>query len=99
MQSQGLAKGRDAWTDDGRGTYVRDGDGTAGKTSVRVTEEEAAVLQGFPPDYLWQGSRTKRFEQIGNAVPPPLARAVLAELVDMPAEKVRLCPSEYRRAA
>ncbi len=48
---------------------------------IKLTVEEALTLQGFPPDYPVQGSRTKKFEQIGNAVCPPLAAAVLGALI------------------
>jgi len=46
---------------------------------VRVSVEQAGVLQGFRHDYPWQGTRSQRFAQVGNAVPPPLAARVLAE--------------------
>jgi DNA (cytosine-5)-methyltransferase 1 len=48
------------------------------RRGIRVTVEQASVLQGFDPAYPWQGSRSAKFRQIGNAVCPPLARHVLA---------------------
>jgi DNA (cytosine-5)-methyltransferase 1 len=52
-----------------------------GASAIRVTVEQAAVLQGFPADYPWQGSRTRQYQQVGNAVPPPLARCVLEQAI------------------
>ena len=41
-----------------------------------ITVREAATITGFPLDYNFVGNHTKRCEQVGNAVPPPLAKAI-----------------------
>jgi len=46
----------------------------------RLTVQECAALQDFPPDHPWQGNQEQRYRQVGNAVPPTLAR-VVAEAV------------------
>lgn len=42
----------------------------------RLTVEECAILQGFPPTYIFCGSKTARYKQVGNAVCPPVACAI-----------------------
>jgi len=45
--------------------------------SVKITLEDALTLQSFPRDWPLQGTKTSKFRQVGNAVPPVLAAAVL----------------------
>lgn len=49
----------------------------------RLSTDEAAALQSYPgePPFIWCGTKSKVFLQIGNAVPPLLAQHILAALV------------------
>jgi DNA (cytosine-5)-methyltransferase 1 len=56
--------------------------GWTGSTE-RLSTGEAGTLQSYPPEpeFIWCGSKSKKFLQIGNAVPPLMGEAVLAALI------------------
>ncbi len=45
-----------------------------------ITIREAARLQGFPDRFVFHGDRSSQYDQVGNAVPVPLAEAIAAEI-------------------
>lgn len=58
-----------------------------------ISIREAARIQSFPDWFVFEGSRSKQYDQVGNAVPPILGRAVASELramLDTPDEEIRL---------
>jgi DNA (cytosine-5)-methyltransferase 1 len=46
----------------------------------RLTVPMVARLQGFPDDWVFTGKKTPAYRQVGNAFPPPVARAVAAQI-------------------
>lgn len=52
------------------------------KTDRILTPSETRVLMGFPSDYPFQGNLEAQARQIGNAVPPGLAKAVVLAATD-----------------
>lgn len=48
----------------------------------RLTPWECQILQDFPPDFTFQGTKTSQHRQIGNAVPPGMARAIGAAILE-----------------
>lgn len=54
-----------------------------GDEAIKLSFRDGLLLQGFPEDYPVQGGKTKWWEQVGNAVPPALAFAVVDALASV----------------
>lgn len=50
--------------------------------AIRVSVREAAVIQTYPPEFTFGGTKTKQYIQVGNAVPPVMAQAILSALTE-----------------
>ncbi|PSK89369.1 DNA (cytosine-5)-methyltransferase 1 [Murinocardiopsis flavida] len=68
IDAMGVADDPDAMKDKKRDLY--------GKAGPKLTVAQAALIQGFPADWEFMGRKTAAYRQVGNAFPPPVARAV-----------------------
>ena len=88
----GPTRARKAWA-----TLGVDGLGIANEAPARdfvgmprLTVRMVARLQGFPDNWQFAGTKTQTYRQVGNAFPPPVARAV--------AESLKSCLAVSRRS-
>lgn len=64
------------------------GEGQFQEEAVKITPEEAAILQDFDRSWKFAGSRSSQFRQIGNACPRRLTAAVVgAQIGSWPAQQ------------
>jgi DNA (cytosine-5)-methyltransferase 1 len=49
---------------------------------VKITLEQAALLQGFPESWEISGLKTARYRQVGHATPPPVGEALGRAVAD-----------------
>ena len=79
----GPTRARHAWSTlgvDGRGIACEAPDNDFVGTP-RLTVRMVARIQGFPDTWKFEGRKTAAYRQVGNAFPPPVARAVAERII------------------
>jgi DNA (cytosine-5)-methyltransferase 1 len=69
------------------------------KQARTISVREAARLQSFPDGFRFSGTMNPAFKQIGNAVPPLLAKAIATQMMKALRQMEREEDDEPRRAA
>lgn len=57
----------------------------------RLTVAMVARLQGFPAEWQFYGRKTTAYRQVGNAFPPPVAKAVASKLAEALSARHSFC--------
>ena len=65
----------------------------------RVSVYEALLLQGFPKDYVLEGTLSSQISQVSDAVPPPLARSLAEAIGDQLGLQLSPEVEAYRQAS
>lgn len=64
-----------------------------------LTVKMAAKIQGFPDSWHFVGKKTPAYRQIGNAFPPPVARAIGESIADALSKRCAEVPDEVMTAS
>lgn len=87
IDERALYEGESPWVEDYRNRLEKDP--SIAKTEKvpsylrRMTVDEARVIQTFPLNYVFCGSQSAQYTQIGNAVPCNLSKAVCSMVIDV----------------
>lgn len=79
----GPTRARKAWAAlgvDGLGVADLPPDRDFSGIMPRLTVPMVALIQGFPPDWIFEGRKTNAYRQVGNAFPPPVAKSVAIQV-------------------
>lgn len=78
----GPTRARKAWAELGvnGGSIAPEPPASDFEGKPRLTVRMAAMVQGFPIDWQFSGKKTVAYRQVGNAFPPPVAKAIGAAI-------------------